>query len=325
MQKRKLRDLQVSILGLGCMGMSFGYGEAKDEKEMITLIHKAKDLGIDFFDTAEVYGPFINEELAGKAIKAFRNEVILATKFGIRIEGAKQIVDSTLNKIRQSLEGSLKRLQTDCIDLYYQHRVDTNVPVEEVANLMSQFYKEGKIKAWGMSEAGVQSIKKAHAVFPLSAVQSEYSLWWREPEKELLKVLEELNIGFVSFSPLGKGFLAGKFDANSTFENNDFRSQVPRFKSENLKANLDLVYALEDIAKSKNATLAQIALAWVLAQKTFIAPIFGTTNLQRLEENINAVNINFTQEELNHLKSILDKITIKGDRYAGEAALRVGK
>lgn len=251
--------------------------------------------------------------------------MVLATKFGVRIEGAKQIVDSTLNKIRESLEGSLKRLQTDCIDLYYQHRVDTNVPVEEVANLMSEFYKEGKIKAWGMSEAGVQSIKKAHAVFPLSVVQSEYSLWWREPEKELLKVLEELNIGFVPFSPLGKGFLAGKFDANSTFENNDFRSQVPRFKSENLKANLDLVYALEDIAKAKNATLAQIALAWVLVQKTFIVPIFGTTNLRRLEENINAVNIDFTQEELNHLKSILEKIIIKGDRYAGEAALRVGK
>lgn len=284
MQKRKLRNLEVSALGLGCMGMSFGYGEAKDEKEMITLIHKAKDLGIDFFDTAEVYGPFTNEELVGKAIKSFRNEVVLATKFGIRIEGTKQIVDSTLSKIRQSLEGSLKRLQTDCIDLYYQHRVDTNVPVEEVANLMSEFYKEGKIKAWGMSEAGIQSIKKAHAVFPLSAVQSEYSLWWREPENELLKVLEELNIGFVPFSPLGKGFLAGKFNANSTFENNDFRSQVPRFKSENLKANLDLVYALEDIAKSKNATLAQIALAWVLAQKAFIAPIFGTTNLRRLEK-----------------------------------------
>lgn len=282
MQRRKLRNLEVSVLGLGCMGMSFGYGEAKDEKEMITLIHKAKDLGIDFFDTAEVYGPFINEELVGKAIKPFRNEVVLATKFGVRIEGAKQIVDSTLNKIRESLEGSLKRLQTDCIDLYYQHRVDTNVPVEEVANLMGQFYKEGKIKAWGMSEAGVQSIKKAHAVFPLSAVQSEYSLWWREPEKELLKVLEELNIGFVPFSPLGKGFLAGKFDANSTFENNDFRSQVPRFKSENLKANLDLVYALEDIAKAKNATLAQIALAWVLAQKTFIAPIFGTTKFTKV-------------------------------------------
>lgn len=325
MQRRKLRNLEVSVLGLGCMGMSFGYGETKDEKEMITLIHRAKDLGIDFFDTAEVYGPFINEELVGKAIKPFRNEVVLATKFGVRIEGAKKIVDSTLNKIRESLEGSLKRLQTDCIDLYYQHRVDTNVPVEEVANLMSEFYKEGKIKAWGMSEAGVQSIKKAHAVFPLSAVQSEYSLWWREPEKELLKVLKELNIGFVPFSPLGKGFLAGKFDANSTFENNDFRSQVPRFKSENLKANLDLVYALEDIAKAKNATLAQIALAWVLAQKTFIAPIFGTTNLRRLEENINAVNIDFTQEELNHLKSILEKIIIKGDRYAGEAALRVGK
>ncbi|EAB5249485.1 aldo/keto reductase [Campylobacter jejuni] len=325
MQKRKLRNLEVSVLGLGCMGMSFSYGEAKDEKEMITLIHRAKDLGIDFFDTAEVYGPFINEELVGKAIKPFRNEVVLATKFGVRIEGAKQIVDSTLSKIRQSLEGSLKRLQTDCIDLYYQHRVDINVPVEEVANLMSEFYKEGKIKAWGMSEAGVQSIKKAHAVFPLSAVQSEYSLWWREPEKELLKVLEELNISFVPFSPLGKGFLAGKFDANSTFENNDFRSQVPRFKSENLKANLDLVYALKDIAKAKNATLAQIALAWVLVQKTFIVPIFGTTNLRRLEENINAVNIDFTQEELNHLKSILEKIIIKGDRYAGEAALRVGK
>ncbi|OCX43183.1 aldehyde oxidase [Campylobacter ornithocola] len=325
MQKRKLRNLKVSTLGLGCMGMSFGYGKAKDEKEMINLIHKAKDIGINFFDTAEVYGPFTNEELVGKALKSFKHEVIIATKFGITIENNKQILDSSPKIIRKSIEGSLKRLNVDCIDLYYQHRVDTKINVEEVANLMSDLYKEGKIKAWGMSEAGIQSIKKAHAIFPLSAVQSEYSLWWREPENELLSVLEELNIGFVPFSPLGKGFLAGKFDANSTFANDDFRSQVPRFESENLKTNLILLNTLKDLADSKNATLAQIALAWVLAQKSFIVPIFGTTNLQRLEENTNALNISFNKEELKTIKMILDKIEIKGDRYKGEAAERVGK
>ncbi|HEA8088743.1 TPA: aldo/keto reductase [Campylobacter coli] len=325
MQKRNLRNLRPSTLGLGCMGMSFGYGKAKDEKEMINLIHKAKDFGISFFDTAEAYGPYINEELVGKAIKIFRNEAIIATKFGITIEGGKQILDSSPKTIRKSIEGSLKRLNIDCIDLYYQHRVDTKVSVEEVAGLMSELYKEGKIKAWGMSEAGIQSIKKAHAVFPLTAVQSEYSLWWREPENELLGVLEDLNIGFVPFSPLGKGFLAGRFDANSIFANDDFRSQVPRFESENLKANLVLLDALKDLANSKNATLAQIALAWILAQKDYIVPIFGTTNLQRLEENINALNISFTQEELKTVKNILDKIKIKGDRYKGEAAARVGK
>ncbi|NHG50298.1 aldo/keto reductase [Campylobacter jejuni] len=325
MQKRNLRNLRPSTLGLGCMGMSFGYGKAKDEKEMINLIHKAKDFGISFFDTAEAYGPYINEELVGKAIKIFRNEAIIATKFGITIEGSKQILDSSPKTIRKSIEGSLKRLNIDYIDLYYQHRVDTKVSVEEVASLMSELYKEGKIKAWGMSEAGIQSIKKAHAVFPLTAVQSEYSLWWREPENELLGVLEDLNIGFVPFSPLGKGFLAGRFDANSIFANDDFRSQVPRFESENLKANLVLLDALKDLANSKNATLAQIALAWILAQKDYIVPIFGTTNLQRLEENINALNISFTQEELKTVKNILDKIKIKGDRYKGEAAARVGK
>lgn len=325
MQKRKLRNLEVSALGLGCMGMSFGYGKAKDEKEMINLIHKAKDFGINFFDTALAYGPYINEELVGKAIKPFRNEVFVATKFGISIEGNKQILDSSPKTIRKSIEGSLKRLNVDCIDLYYQHRVDTKISVEVVANLMSELYKEGKIKAWGMSEAGVQSIKKAHAVFALSAVQSEYSLWWREPENELLGVLEELNIGFVPFSPLGKGFLAGKFDANSTFANDDFRSQVPRFESENLKANLALLEVLKDLASSKNATLAQIALAWVLAQKDYIVPIFGTTNLQRLEENMAALNINFKRDELESIKNALEKIEIKGDRYKGEAAARVGK
>ena len=248
MQKRKLRDLEVSALGLGCMGMSYGYGKPKDVKEMRELIAKAYDRGINFFDTAEVYGPYTNEELVGSAIKGFRDKIVVATKFGIQITEGRQIVNSSLDVIKKSIDGSLKRLNIECIDLYYQHRVDTNTPIEEVANLMAEFHKQGKIKAWGLSEAGIETIKKTHSVFPLTAIQSEYSMWWREPEKELFNVLEELDIGFVAFSPLGKGFLTGKIGANSSFKNDDFRSTVPRFSQENIKANLALIDELEGIA-----------------------------------------------------------------------------
>lgn len=325
MKNVQLGNLKVSQLGLGCMGMSYGYGQPKDENEMIALIHKAHDLGVTFFDTAEVYGPYTNETLVGKALKPFRDKVVLATKFGIRIESGKQIVDSNLQQIRRSLEGSLTRLQTDCVDLYYQHRVDPKVSPTEVAALMQEFVKEGKIKAWGMSEAGVESIKKAHSVFPLAAVQSEYSMWWREPEKELLGLLESLGIGFVPFSPLGKGFLAGKFNADSTFAKDDFRSTVPRFEKENLQANMALVEQIRAIAAQKNATPAQIALAWVCAQKPFIAPIFGTTNGSRLVENLQSLTLTLNAQDLQQINAALAKIPIRGERYSGEAAKRVGK
>ena len=325
MQKRKLRDLEVSALGLGCMGMSYGYGKPKDVKEMRELIAKAYDRGINFFDTAEVYGPYINEELVGSAIKDFRDKIVVATKFRIQITEGRQIVNSSLEVIKKSIEGSLKRLNIECIDLYYQHRVDTNTPIEEVANLMAEFHKQGKIKAWGLSEAGIETIKKAHSVFPLTAIQSEYSMWWREPEKELFNVLEERGIGFVAFSPLGKGFLTGKIGANSSFKNDDFRSTVPRFNQENIKANLALIDELEGIAQAKNATKAQIALAWNLAQKPYIVPIFGTTSLERLDENLGALGVSFSQEELDSINSKLDSIKIVGERYSGDAAKRVGK
>lgn len=325
MQKRKLRDLEVSALGLGCMGMSYGYGKPKDVKEMRELIAKAYDRGINFFDTAEVYGPYINEELVGSAIKDFRDKIVVATKFGIQITEGRQIVNSSLDVIKNSIEGSLKRLNIECIDLYYQHRVDPNTPIEEVANLMAEFHKQGKIKAWGLSEAGIETIKKAHSVFPLTAIQSEYSMWWREPEKELFNVLEERDIGFVAFSPLGKGFLTGKIGANSSFKNDDFRSSVPRFNQENIKANLALIDEIDSIARSKNATKAQIALAWNLAQKPYIVPIFGTTSLERLDENLGALGVSLSQEELDSINSKLDSIKIVGERYSGDAAKRVGK
>ena len=325
MQKRKLRDLEVSVLGLGCMGMSYGYGKPKDVKEMRELIAKAYDRGINFFDTAEVYGPYINEELVGSAIKDFRDKIVVATKFGIQITEVRQIVNSSLDVIKKSIEGSLRRLNIECIDLYYQHRVDTNTPIEEVANLMAEFHKQGKIKAWGLSEAGIETIKKAHSVFPLTAIQSEYSMWWREPEKELFNVLEERDIGFVAFSPLGKGFLTGKIDANSSVKNDDFRSSVPRFNQENIKANLALIDEIESIAQAKNATKAQIALAWNLAQKPYIVPIFGTTSLERLDENLGALGVSLSQEELDSINSKLDSIKIVGERYSGDAAHRVGK
>ena len=307
------------------MGISYGYGKPKDVKEMRELIAKAYDRGINFFDTAEVYGPYINEELVGSAIKDFRDKIVVATKFGIQITEGRQIVNSSLEVIKKSIEGSLKRLNIECIDLYYQHRVDTNTPIEEVANLMAEFHKQGKIKAWGLSEAGIETIKKAHSVFPLTAIQSEYSMWWREPEKELFNVLEERGIGFVAFSPLGKGFLTGKIGANSSFKNDDFRSTVPRFNQENIKANLALIDELEGIAQAKNATKAQIALAWNLAQKPYIVPIFGTTSLERLDENLGALGVSFSQEELDSINSKLDSIKIVGERYSGDAAKRVGK
>lgn len=268
MQHRKLRDLEVSALGLGCMGMSHGYGPAADKNEMIKLIHHAFDLGVTFFDTAEVYGPYLNEELVGEALKPIRDKVVIATKFGIQMENGKQVQNSKPEIIRKSIEGSLKRLRTDCVDLYYLHRVDTNVRIEDVAQTVKDLIKEGKVKHWGLSEAGVNTIRKANEICPVTAIQSEYSMWWREPEKELFPLLEELNIGFVPFSPLGKGYLTGRFDKNSTFEKDDFRSIVPRFTKENLEANQKFIDYVKDLAANKGITPAQLALSWVLAQKT---------------------------------------------------------
>ncbi len=327
MQKRKLGNtgLEVSAIGLGCMGMSYGYGQTHDKKEMISLIHAAVDRGVTFFDTAEVYGPYINEELVGEALEPFKGNVAIATKFGIKMENGKQVLDSKPEHIRQSVEGSLKRLRVDCIDLYYQHRVDPNVPIEEVAGLVQELIKEGKVKCWGLSEAGVDTIRRAHAIQPLTAIQSEYSMMWRVPDLELLPTLEELGIGFVPFAPLGKGFLTGKMDKNTTFSASDFRSIVPRFKSENLEANQGLVNLIKTIAEEKNASPAQIALGWVLAQKPWICPIPGTTKLERLEENLGAVKVELTTEELTNLNQALSKIKILGDRYPAEYAKRVGK
>lgn len=326
MQKRKLgkNALEVSAIGLGCMGMSFGYGPASDKKEMISLIHKAVDLGVTFFDTAEVYGPYTNEELVGEALASFKGKVAVATKFGIRIENGKQILDSRPDTIRQSVEGSLDRLKIDAIDLYYQHRVDPKVPIEDVAGAIQDLIIEGKIRHWGLSEAGVQTIRLAHAVQPVTAVQSEYSMMWRQPEEELLPTLEELQIGFVPFSPLGKGFLTGRFDKNSTFDRSDFRNIVPRFAPDNLDANQVLFNLVKEIAETKNATPAQIALAWALAQKPWIVPIPGTTKIVRLEENIKAEDLKLSASELDNLNSALSKIEVSGDRYPAELAKNVG-
>jgi aryl-alcohol dehydrogenase-like predicted oxidoreductase len=329
MQKRLLgkSGLEVSAIGLGCMGMSYGYGPASDKKEMISLIHAAVERGVTFFDTAEVYGPYVNEELVGEALAPFKGKVVIATKFGIKMVNGKQVLDSKPETIRQSVEGSLKRLNVETIDLYYQHRVDPNVPIEEVAGVVQDLIKEGKVRYWGLSEAGVETIRRAHAVQPLTAVQSEYSMMWRSPEEELLPTLEELGIGFVPFSPLGKGFLTGKIDKNTTFVSSDFRSIVPRFKPENLEANQVLVDLIKKIAARKNATPAQIALAWVLAQKPWIVPIPGTRKLERLEENLGALDVELTPEELSDLNDALSKIEISGDRYpaGSEYANRVGK
>jgi aryl-alcohol dehydrogenase-like predicted oxidoreductase len=306
------------------MGMSYAYGEAGDKKEMISLLRATVERGVNFFDTAEMYGPFTNEELLGEALAPYRDKVVIATKFGIKLQDGKQVQDSHPGQIRKAIEGSLTRLDTDVIDLYYQHRVDTAVPIEDVANTMKDLIKEGKIRHWGLSEAGVKTIRRAHAVQPLTAVESEYSLWWRRPEEELIPTLEELGIGFVPFSPLGKGFLTGSFNKDSKFSSNDFRSIVPRFAPEALEANQALVDLLKKVAEQKKATAAQIALAWILAQKPWIVPIPGTTKLSRLEENIGAANINLTLDELNEINSALERIKVFGDRYPEELEKRTG-
>jgi aryl-alcohol dehydrogenase-like predicted oxidoreductase len=326
MQKRKLgkNGLEVSALGLGCMGMSYAYGEIPGKKEMISLIQKAVEDGVTLFDTAEMYGPFTNEELLGEALAPYRDQVAIATKFGIKIQDGKQVQDSNPKQIRKSIEGSLKRLNTDFIDLYYQHRVDTAVPIEDVAGTIKDLIREGKIKHWGLSEAGVKTIRRAHAVQPLTAIQSEYSLWWRRPEEELVPTLEELGIGFVTFSPLGKGFLTGSFNKDSKFGKSDFRNIVPRFTPEALEANQVLVDLLKKVAEQKHATPGQIALAWLLAQKPWIVPIPGTTKLNRLEENIGAASVVLTSKELSDIKSALEKIKVVGDRYPEELEKRTG-
>ena len=325
MKKRMLGDLEVSAIGLGCMGMSHGYGPASNKKDMIYLIHQALDMGITFFDTAECYGPFENENLVGEALEKYRDKVVIATKFGIQIENGKQILNAKPDTIKKSIDGSLKRLKTDCIDLYYLHRVDPNTPIEEVALTIKDLIKEGKVKHWGLSEAGVNTIKKADTICKLTALQSEYSMMWREPEKEIIPLLKELNIGLVPFSPLGKGFLTATIDKNSSFGNDDFRSIVPRFQKENLEANQKLIDLIKMIANNKNITPSQVALSWVLAQKSFIVPIPGTRSLERLKENTSSADIVLTDNELNDINESLSKIVIHGDRYPKEYADRVGK
>jgi aryl-alcohol dehydrogenase-like predicted oxidoreductase len=321
MQKRKLgkSNLEVSALGLGCMGMSFSYGPAADKKEMISLIRSAVERGVTFFDTAEVYGPFTNEELVGEALSPFRGQVVIATKFGFKLDpnGGPQWVglDSRPEHIKEVAEGSLKRLKIHAIDLFYQHRVDPEVPIEDVAGAVKDLIQEGKIKHFGLSEAGVQTIRRAHAVQPVTAVQSEYSLWWRRPEVEVLPMLEKLGIGFVPYSPLGKGFLTGKINENTRFDSSDFRNIVPRFTPEARKANQALVDLLRKVAERKKATPAQIALVWLLAQKPWIVPIPGTTKLGRLEENIGAVAVELTSDDLREIDSAASKITVQGARY----------
>lgn len=311
------KDFKVSEIGLGCMGMSFGYGPAKDEKEMIQLIHRAVEMGVTFFDTAEVYGPYINEELVGRALKPFKNQVQIATKFGFGYQNGKVAgLNSRPDTIRNMVDGSLKRLQVEAIDLLYQHRVDPNVPIEEVAGVVKELISEGKVQHFGLSEAGIDVIKRAHAVQPVTALQSEYSLFWREPEEEILPLLEKLGIGFVPFSPLGKGFLTGKIDKNTSFSDNDFRSTVPRFSEENLKNNFTLVDLVTAFAKEKNATPAQVALAWILYQKPWIVPIPGTTKISRLEENMGATDITLSKEQLQKITEATSKIHLLGERYS---------
>lgn len=327
-QKRKLgsSNLEVSAIGLGCMGMSFGYGTISDEKEMITLIHKAVESGVTFFDTAEVYGPYINEELLGKALEPFKGKVVIATKFGFNFQdGINTGLNSRPVNIRKVAEESLKRLRIETIDLFYQHRVDPNVPIEDVAGAVKDLIQEGKVKHFGLSEAGVRIIRRAHDVQPVTALQSEYSLWWREPEDEIIPVLEELGIGFVPFSPLGKGFLTGKINQNTTFDSKDFRSTVPRLSPENLKANMAFVDLVSGMAKRKDATPAQIALAWILAQKPWFVPIPGTTKLHRLNENLGAANVVFTAEELLDLNNGSSNIAVQGERYSGGSAKMINR
>lgn len=320
MQKRRLGNggLEVSALGLGCMGMSFGYGPARDKQEMIPVIRAAVERGVTFFDTAEVYGPFINEELVGEALAPFRGQVVIATKFGFNLDpatGKATGLNSRPERIRQVAEASLKRLKVDAIDLFYQHRVDPDIPIEEVAGTVKELIQQGKVKHFGLSEAGVRTIRRAHAVQPIAALQSEYSLWWREPEAEIMPTLEELGIGFVPFSPLGKGFLTGKIDENTALDSTDFRNTVPRFAPEARKANRALVDLLNAVARRKGATPAQIALAWLLAQKPWIVPIPGTTKLERLEENLAAASIELSGDDLNEIGRAASQITVQGARY----------
>ena len=322
MQKRKLgkSNLEVSAIGLGCMGMSFSYGPPKDKQEMISLLHAAVERGITFFDTAEVYGPFINEELVGEALAPYRGKVVIATKFGFDLSGSDtrpgaRGVNSQPEHIRQAVEGSLKRLRVESIDLLYQHRVDPNVPIEDVAGTVKELIQAGKVKHFGLSEAGVKTIRRAHAVQPLTALQNEYSLWWKRPEQEVIPTLEELGIGLVAYSPLGKGFLTGKIDENAKFESSDFRSTLPRFTPEALKTNQALIDLLGRIAKRTGATPAQIALAWLLAQKQWIVPIPGTTKPQRLEENLGAVDVELSPDDLRQIDEAASKIRVQGDRY----------
>jgi aryl-alcohol dehydrogenase-like predicted oxidoreductase len=329
MHKRKLGNngLEVSAIGLGCMGLSFGYGPAVDKQKGISLIRSAVERGITFFDTAEVYGPFTNEELVGEALAPFRDRVVIATKFGFDIapDGRQGNLNSRPKHIKEVAEASLTRLKTNIIDLFYQHRVDPGVPIEDVAGAVKELIRQGKVKHFGLSEPGVQTIRRAHAVQPVTAVQSEYSLWWRQPEDEVLPTLEELGIGFVPFSPLGKGFLTGTINENTTFDSTDFRNIVPRFTPEARKANQGLVGLLGEIAARKNATRAQIALAWLLAQKPWIVPIPGTTKLHRLEENIGATDIKLTSSDLREIGSALSKISVQGDRYPPHLQARVGR
>ena len=332
MQKRKLgnSNLEVSAVGLGCMGMSFSYGPPKDKKEMTALLRAAVERGVTFFDTAEVYGPYTNEELVGEALAPFRGKVVIATKFGFDLSGSDTRpgaagLNSRPEHIKQAVEGSLKRLRIETIDLLYQHRVDTNVPIEDVAGVVKELIQQGKVKHFGLSEAGVKTIRRAHAVQPLTALQSEYSLWTRTPEKEVIPTLEELGIGFVPYSPLGKGFLTGKIDENAKFDSSDFRSTLPRFTPEALKANQALIDLLGTIGKRKKATPAQIALAWLLAQKPWIVPIPGTTKLHRLDENIGAVTVELTPDDLRDIESAAAKITVHGGRYPDKLEQMTGR
>ncbi|MCE9990943.1 aldo/keto reductase [Enterobacter asburiae] len=327
MQQRQLgqNGLTVSALGLGCMGLSFGYGPATDKQQAISLIRAAVERGVTLFDTAEIYGPYINEEVVGEALAPVRDSVVIATKFGFDCDKPGQVLNSRPEHIRTAVEGSLKRLKTDYIDLYYQHRVDPDVPMEEVAGAIADLIAEGKVKHFGLSEAGAESIRRAHAVCPVTALQSEYSLWWRQPEQEILPLLEELNIGFVPFSPLGKGFLTGAIDASTTFDSSDFRNSVPRFSEASRQANQRLVEVVKGLAAEQGVTPAQIALAWLLAKAPWIVPIPGTTKLHRLEENLGAVNVTLSQDALGNINRALAEIDVVGDRYPAHLMSRVGK
>jgi pyridoxine 4-dehydrogenase len=326
-EKRKLGNggLEVSAIGLGCMGLSFGYGPAVEQADGVALVRSAYEAGVTFFDTAECYGPFVNEELVGEGVAPFRDEIVIATKFGFQDGDSKKPLDSRPERIRAVAEASLKRLKTDRIDLFYQHRVDPNVPIEDVAGTVRDLIQEGKVKHFGLSEAGEKTIRRAHAIQPVAALQSEYSLWWREPEQSVLPTLDELGIGFVPFSPLGKGFLTGAIDASTRFASNDFRNVVPRFSEENRTANAALVGVLGDIAKEKGVTQAQIALAWLLAQKPWIVPIPGTTKLHRLKENIGAAAVALSGDELAAIESALRDIQIVGERYPAQMQQRVDR